>query len=87
MQNVYSNTPKKFSDYLATYGLWLSTAVLSVYQITVVWEIVLSLHAWLNVLSGRNLQLRAAFESVAIGQPVIIGMALVAIVIIIGGFE
>ena len=80
-------TPKKFSAYLVTYGMWLLTAVLAVYQIALVREIVLSIYAWFLFLTGRNAQVRTDFETAALGQGVIVVMAIFAIAVIIGGFE
>jgi hypothetical protein len=82
-----ASTPKKFSSYLATYGMWLMTAILAVYQIALVREIVLSIYAWVLFWTGRNAQVRTDFEAAALGQWVTIVMAILAIVLIIGGFE
>jgi len=67
--------------------MWLGTAVLSVYEIGLIRNIVLSICAWLMVLSGRNLQVRATFQGSAVSQIFTILMAIVAIITINGGFE
>lgn len=81
------SSSKKPSDYLLTYGLWLSTTILAVYEISLVRNIVDSIYTRWLLLSGRTAQLKAAFEATTLAQGVTIGMAILAIVIIIGGFE
>ncbi len=82
-----TSTQKKPADYLATYGLWLGTAILAVYEIALVPDIAISIHAWLLVLSGRTAQVRSNFEAAALGQGVTLVMAIIAIAVIVGGFE
>ena len=87
MLKTQTSTSKKPSDYLVTYGLWLGTSILAIYEISLVRELVISLYAWWLVVSDRTAQVRASFEAAALGQAVTIVMAIVAIAIIIGGFE
>ena len=85
--NTQLGTPKKASDYLATYGMWLASAALAVYEISLVREFVTSLYAWWLVLSDRSVQVRSNFEATSLAQIVTLVMGVLAIVIIIGGFE
>jgi hypothetical protein len=87
MLGTQTSNPKKPTDYLATYGLWLGTAILAVYLIALVPDIVMSIYAWLLVFIGRTVQVRSAFEAAALGQGATILMAIIAIAIIVGGFE
>jgi len=81
------SSSKKLSDYVATYGLWLGTTILAIYEISLVRNIADSIFTQWLLLSGRNPQIRAAFEATALGQGITIVMAILAIAIIIGGFE
>ena len=81
------STPKKLSDYLTTYSLWIGTTILAVFEISLVRNIVDSIYTRWMVFSDRPAQLRAAFGATALGQGITIVMALMAIAIIIGGFE
>jgi hypothetical protein len=84
---MQTSTPKKLIDYLATYGLWLATAILAVYEINLVREIVDSIYGrWLSG-TDRTSQVRTAFEATALGQGITVVMAILAIAIVIGGFE
>ena len=87
MLSTQSTNPKPLSAYLATYGLWLTTAILAVYEISLVREIVASLYAWLVVLFDRTAQYKTNFEAAAMAQGITLVMGILAIVIIIGGFE
>jgi len=87
ISGTQTSIPKKLSDYLATYGLWLGTTILAVYEISLVRNIVDSIYTQWLFTSGRNPQVRAAFEATALGQGITIVMAILAIAIIIGGFE
>jgi hypothetical protein len=87
LSKVHTSTPKKLVDYLATYGLWLATAILAVYEINLVREIVDSIYGrWLSS-TDRSSQVRTAFAATALGQGITIVMAILAIAIVIGGFE
>ena len=87
MLKTQTSTSKKPGDYLATYGLWLGTSTLAVYEISLVREIVISIYAWWLMVSDRAVQYKASFEAAALGQGVTIVMAIIAIAVIIGGFE
>lgn len=87
MLSTQTSESRKPSDYLATYGLWLGTVILAIYEISLVREIILSIYAWFLVISDRTAQVRADFQAAALGQGVTIVMAILAIAIIIGGFE
>lgn len=87
LSKVQTSAPKKLGEYLATYGLWLATAVLAVYEINLVREIVDSIYGRWLIGTDRTSQVRSAFEATAIGQGITVVMAVLAIAIIIGGFE
>jgi hypothetical protein len=87
MLGTQTQNSKKFTHYLSTYGLWLGTAVLAVLEIGLVRNLVLSLYAWVAVLKGREIQVQGTFTGVALSQWATILMAIVAIGIIMGGFE
>lgn len=87
MLGTQTQTPKKYTHYLSTYGLWLVTAVLAVVEIGLVRNLVLSLYAWISTLQEQAVQVRGTFTGVAISQWATILMAIVAIGVIIGGFE
>lgn len=73
--------------YIETFGLWLVTAVLAFYEILVVREIVFSLYARLVAALGNNVQVTERFLATALGQASVYIMVVVAIAIVIGGFE
>ena len=87
LSSTQTSTPKKFSNYLVTYGLWLGTAILAVYEISLVRNIVGSIYARGLALADRSTQVAAAFEATALAQGITVVMAILAIAIIIGGFE
>ena len=87
LSRTQTSTPKKISDYLTTYGLWLATAILAVYEISLVRNIVAAIHARGIALTDRTAQVRSAFEATALAQGITVVMAILAIAIIIGGFE
>jgi hypothetical protein len=82
-----AETSQKPIYYLATYGMWLITAVLAVLQISVMRQIVLSIYTTIVMINGENTGLKTAFQATALEQGVTIVMGILAIVIIIGGFE
>ena len=82
-----TSNSKKVTDYLATYGLWLATAALAVYQIAFVRELAVSLYGWWLVITDQTTLIHASANASALGQGVTLIMAVVAIAIIIGGFE
>jgi hypothetical protein len=87
MLGTQTQTPKKFTHYISTYGLWLGTAVLAVVEIGLVRNLVLSLYAWVGTLKGQAIQVRGTYTGVALSQWATILMAIIAIGIIMGGFE
>jgi len=87
MLGTQTQTPKKFTQTLTTYGLWLGTAVLAVVEIGLIRNLVLSLYAWISTLQDRTVQVRGTFTGVALSQWATILMAIVAIGVIMGGFE
>ena len=87
MLGTQTQTPKKFTHYLTTYGLWLGTAVLAVVEIGLVRNLTLSLYAWVVSLKDQVTQVRGTFTGVALSQWATILMAIVAIGVIMGGFE
>jgi hypothetical protein len=87
MLGTQTQTPKKFTNYLSTYGLWLGTAVLAVVEIGLVSDLVLSLYAWVRTMKSQALQASGTFTAVTLSQWATILMAIVAIAVIMGGFE
>jgi len=87
LSNTQTSTSRKLTDYLTTYGLWLATVILAVYEISLVRNIVGSIYAHVLALADRSTQVIAAFEATALAQGITVGMAILAIAIIIGGFE
>ncbi len=74
-------------DYLVTYGLWLVTSVLAAWEISVVRNTVLRLYARFfapEEFSGLG---ASYWQATNLSQWAVILLAIVAIGIIIGGFE
>ena len=87
MLHTHTTQPKKWTAYITTYGLWFGTAVLAVYETALASEISVSVYAWFTDLSNRNAQVRSHFEAVSLAQIATIIMAIIAIAVIVGGFE
>ena len=83
-ENVKTNS---VLAYIETFGLWLATAVLAFYEILVVRDIVFSLYARLVAALDNSVQVTDRFLATALGQASVYIMVVVAIAIIIGGFE
>ena len=78
---------KTWLQYLATYGLWLGSAALAVIEIGLFRNLVMSVYAWIVTLQGRTALVRTTFTGASLGMWAAILMGIVAIGIIIGGFE
>lgn len=74
--------------YVKTFGLWLVTAVLAFFEILVVREIVFNLYARIIAVVNDGV-VRSAdyFTATALGQITTYVMVVVAIAVVIGGFE
>ena len=56
LSNTQTSTSRKLTDYLTTYGLWLGTVILAVYEISLVRNIIGSIYArWLTAPARLSL--------------------------------
>ena len=73
--------------YVKTFGLWLITAILAFFEILAVRDIIFNLYARFMAASGAFVRYVNYFTATALGQASVYLMVLVAIVVVIGGFE
>ena len=79
MLHTQTTQPKKWTAYLMTYGLWLGTAILAVYEAALASDLVISAYSRFIELTNRNAQVRSHFEAVTLAQIATITMAIIAI--------
>ena len=84
--NSRRNSPKP-ADYVVTYGLWLVTAGLALWEILIAYDVTGSVYA--RIIAGRSdiPESLAYSQAVLLSQSVVIFMVIATIAIIIGGLE
>ena len=78
---------RKPLDYVITYGLWLATSILAVWEISILRGAVGSFYARFLAPGSATGQNTAYWQATSLSQGAVVVMAIVAIAIIIGGFE
>jgi len=86
LENRLNNT-RTWVDYLMTFGLWLATAALAVWEIPGVADLVVGIYARYLTATQAVAQVAENFMGSVLGQGTALVMGLFAVVVIIGGFE